>query len=190
MGKVVSGSFRREVSEGRILGIFGASLDADERENYIYRKRMWAEDDSKGLFEEPYDGVIGALSNRNFNVIALGKIPIESWLMPRPRYEDLPLLTVENFVGFIDADGCLGYAKSVEKFVSKLNEDVIPVMIGVDHSLSGGAFIALKTRYPDASLIVLDAHFDVISFPTRCGINQYDMENNPKSVFSPMDPYI
>jgi len=171
------------------VGIFGASLDPDEREDYIYRKRKWVKKGGKG-FEEPYDGVIDALSHRNFNAIYLGEIPIESWLLPRPCYEDMPLLTLENFVVFIDADGCLEYAKVIENFVSKLDEDIVPIMIGVDHSLSGGAFKALKTRYPDTSLIVLDSHFDVISSPTRCGINQYDLENNPESVFNPWDPYI
>jgi len=37
-----------------------------------------------------------------------------------------------------------------------------PVMIGVDHSLTGGPVLALSHRHRDLNVVVLDAHFDVM----------------------------
>jgi len=37
------------------------------------------------------------------------------------------------------------------------------VMIGADHSLTGGPIMALAERYPNLNVVILDAHFDVMN---------------------------
>ncbi|MEM4216691.1 MAG: arginase family protein [Candidatus Methanomethylicaceae archaeon] len=169
--------------------ILNGPLDPDEREAYIQRKILACENGYSGIpFKDPVCGMLSEL-NLPINYI---KNQVEPWLTPTPPFDMLFMLTVENFVTFIDANGCLDYAKEINK---KVKSDVLPdmpVLFGVDHSLSGGVVNALCDEYggENLRLIVFDSHFDFIPPTIRCGLIQYDLENNPETKFSPKDPYI
>ncbi len=171
-------------------------LDPDEREAYILRKIEGARAGYPGVpFRDPLEGVLASLPaapDRSPAAIPVLRVGVEPWLTPTPPPEMLFMLTVENFVTFIDSDGCLEYAGALR---DRVKGDVIPdlpVMVGVDHSLSGGSIEALADEYggENLRLVVLDSHFDFIPPSIRCGLIQYDLESNPETKFSPADPYI
>ena len=175
------------------LKFFRAPLDPDERE---HRLNLKVAECKRGypslLFKDPYDGVLSALKERRLarSFTEAGGLEVEPWLLPAPEPKYIPLLTVECMVAFIDSDGCRDYASKVEDFVNKKVLPGVPVMIGVDHSLTGGCVRSLAREYGDLALVVLDSHFDAIIPSVRCGLIQYDLETNPESPFSPFDPYI
>ncbi|MGQ9759599.1 MAG: arginase family protein [Candidatus Methanomethylicaceae archaeon] len=169
--------------------ILNGPLDPDEREAYIKRKISACEDNYREIpFKDP---VMGIVSELNFPVDYINN-HIEGWLTPTPPPEMLFMVTVENFVTFIDSNGCLEYADIMTENVRNLVLPDIPVLLGVDHSLAGGAIRALCKEYggENIRLIVFDSHFDFIPPTIRCGLIQYDLENNPNTKFSPQDPYI
>lgn len=169
--------------------ILNGPLDPDEREAYIQRKIRACEEGYRAVpFKDP---VIGMLTELNLQTEHIDN-KVELWLTPTPPPEMLFMLTVENFVTFIDSNGCLDYARDLTKVVkSKVLPD-LPVLFGVDHSLSGGVIDALCDEYGGENLrvVVFDSHFDFIPPTIRCGLIQYDVETNPETKFSPNDPYI
>jgi arginase family enzyme len=172
---------------------FRAPLDPDEREQRLRLKVVKGMQGYPGLpFKDPYDGVLNALERNRFakDFINIGGLKVEPWLLPAPEPKYLSLLTVEHMVAFIDSDGCRDYSLQAESFVSEKVLPDIPVMIGVDHSLTGGCVKSLIHEYGNLALIVVDSHFDTIIPSIRCGLIQYDLETNPESPFSLYDPYI
>jgi len=177
--------------------VLGCSLDPDEREPVINFKLKQAKLGYPGLsFREPYDAFIHYANEMGLSryLKFIGKLPVEPWLLPAPELKYMSLVTVENMVMFIDFNGCLEYAQSIYE---KLKKDVAPdegkiILIGVDHSLSGGVIRFLSEIHdPDnLGLVVLDSHFDAILPSIRCGLIQYDVETNPDSPFDPLDPFI
>ncbi len=179
----------------RNIKIFGAAFDPDERQAKIANKIANSRENYSQLqFRDPYDGVMNQLEKLvqkgSFEVV--GNLPVEPWLTPTPDSKYVPLLEVENLVAFIDSDGCKEYADKASEFVK---EKVLPdssVLLGVDHSLTGGCLQAFSKEYgvSDMGLVILDSHFDAVTPSIRCGLIQYDVENNPESPFDPHDPYI
>ncbi len=169
--------------------IIGAPLDPDEREAFIARKIEACMKGYPGIaFKDPVDGMLKELS-----VLKCGRssIEVESWILPTPPREMLFMLTVENFVTFIDSDGCLEYANRLKETV-RSHLPATPLTVGVDHSLSGGAIKAVAEEHggENIRLIVFDSHFDYIPPSVRCALIQYDMETNPSTKFSLDDPYV
>ncbi len=166
------------------IHFLSCTLDPDEREPRIEKKRKAIL--NPGLLEWSDPSVeIEKRTGKQFN-----RIDVESWLRPLPEPSDLPLMSVENFVVFIDSGGCLEYAELVEETCRDVES--LPVLIGVDHSLSGGVLRAVSERMDGEKLIylVLDAHFDCILPEIRCGLLQYDAETNPESRYSTDNPFI
>ncbi len=118
-------------------------------------------------FRDPYDAFEADLSDK-YQFYAegtwLGKMPVASWLTPRPLSSDLPMLTPHRFMSFLEENGCWDYALKVAKFVEEQVFPYRPIMIGVDHSLTGGLLLALTKRCRNLNVIILDAHFDVMGF--------------------------
>lgn len=175
--------------------LFRAPLDPEEREPKLRLKIAKCREDYAGIpFRDPYDGILSVLrENPLFKSFKEAKgLEVEPWLLPAPDPKYLPLLTVENMVAFIDSDGCREYAGRLEALLKSEVLPALPVMLGVDHSLTGGCVKALTSQYDASSLslIVLDSHFDAITPSLRCGLIQYDLETNPDSPFDPSDPYI
>jgi arginase family enzyme len=70
---------------------------------------------------------------------------------------------------FIAKGGLLETTKRLQDFVEKKIFPAFPVMVGVDHSVTGGVISALAKRYSPEMLtiVVLDRHFDAIPLSLR-----------------------
>jgi len=152
------------------IKIFGAALDplsSVERVNlkqaYLHhmRNRTFCEE----RFEDPYDFVKDVAGEKvpNHYIKWLGKISIPSWLTPKPQRRDSTRLSVNNLDKFLESDGCWDYAVKVADYIHSRICPGIPVMIGVDHSLTGGSIMALARRHSHLNVVILDAHFDVMN---------------------------
>jgi arginase family enzyme len=146
-------------------------------------------------YSDPYDVIsklIGLTGYRATFLKKIGKIHVETWLTPFPLPSDLPFMTVEKFVKFIDSGGCYEYANRVHSFTKDTILPNIPFLIGVDHSLTGGVLKALSENYGREKIlaIFIDSHFDGISLPVRLDLIQYDIEKNARTIYCKDDPYI
>ena len=151
------------------IKIFGAALDAlpsIERVNLkrAYLHYMRNRSPIEGKWQDPYDFVKGLTERSVLNnrIRWSGKIPIPSWLTPKPQKGDTSRLSVENLLNFLETDGCWSYALMIADSIRREFDRVMPVMIGVDHSLTGGSIMALAERYPNLNVVIIDAHFDVL----------------------------
>lgn len=170
------------------IQLFNGLLDPDERESKIRQKIEGIMNRYSGVqFKDPLCGVLSHLGK----AVKPNCVEVEEWLLPAPPPQMQFMLTVENFVTFIDSNGCLEYSNEIERLVEKSLPDT-PIMIGVDHSLTGGAIRAICREYggENVRLVLFDSHFDFILPRIRCGLIQYDIETNPESKFSKGDPYI
>ena len=156
------------------ISIFGAALDAlssPERINlktaylnYLKNKRL-----NQKELKDPYDFVKSRVTgNKLLNIVNnrirwAGKIFVPSWLTPKPSIHDLPKLSTERLDNFLKSDGCWKYASAIADYINKEIYPSMPVMIGVDHSLTGGSIMALVKKFPNLNVIILDAHFDVMN---------------------------
>jgi arginase family enzyme len=164
-------------------------LDPDERESYIVRKIESCRDGySKVPFKDPALGMAKELGLSQ----SIGHLDIEEWLTPTPSKDMIFMMTLENFITFIDSNGCLEYATLLKDRIKAEIFPEVPVTFGVDHSLSGGAIEAAADEYggENLRLILMDSHFDFILPSIRCGLIQYDVETNPNTKFAATDPYI
>ncbi|MDI9643896.1 MAG: arginase family protein [Candidatus Verstraetearchaeota archaeon] len=171
------------------LFFIDAPLDPDERESSLARKhKMMARGYADLVYRDPFDGMANELTGVGSGTV---RLEVEPWLLPTPPDSMSFMLTVENFVAFVDSNGCLEYARRAGELVRQ-NLPRIPVIFGVDHSLTGGAVEAIAKEVGGESLrlIIFDSHFDFILPTIRCGLIQYDLETNPATKFSKNDPFI
>ncbi|MBU0465853.1 MAG: arginase family protein [Proteobacteria bacterium] len=171
---------------------FGCPMDCDEKYDSIQEKRngVWA---ARG-FDDPLDGVMDNLGPYLPKDCwdNLGSLDVPSWLGPKPRSADHSKITTENFISFIDNNGCKNFADATDQFVRDQILPDIPCMVGIDHSLTGGVYSALSRHYgkDNLSLIIIDSHTDAVPMPVLAGAIQYDMDNNPSSVHDVNDPFL
>lgn len=154
--------------------IFGAALDALDSPERLYLKLSYLRSLERELIndriQDPYDAIRGFVTKGDpvFEESAwFGKIDIDTWLTPRPNLSDLEQITVENFGRFLSGNGCLHQALRLRDYVLKEILPSRPVMIGVDHSLTGGVILALKNLYENLNVVILDAHFDGVAYQYR-----------------------
>ena len=155
----------------KIARIFGVPFDPVNSPDRLNLKLAYLSHVVKGLhpseaFEDSYDAIKSyAFKETSFwgEDLWLGKMPVESWLRPRPEPKDKNLLTPFRAGSFLENNGCWDYALNVMSFVEERVFPHVPVMIGVDHSLSGGVLMALAKKYGPLNVVVLDAHFDVMN---------------------------
>jgi arginase family enzyme len=151
--------------------VFGVALDvADDPWSFQLKRASMMADrkDRDDLSADPYDLVekmILGWPGFEFG----GKFSIPSWQRPRPHPSDAHLITVENLQQFVANGRLLETMKRLQDFVKRSIFPALPVMIGVDHSATGGVVSALAKRYsPEMfSIIVLDRHFDAIPLSLR-----------------------
>ena len=171
---------------------FGCPLDADERDESIQEKHLLK--GQKESIDDPYEVIMQLIRTEIDPNLweEKGSIDVPGWLRPMPYADQLDYVNVESLVRFIDNDGCRKYSKTVGDFIASQIFPHVPCMVGVDHSLTGGAFQRLTEFYKpaDISLIVLDSHLDAIPVSILSGAVHYDIENNPNSVHDKNDPYI
>lgn len=169
---------------------FGCPFDCDEQFDSIQEKRG-----ALGKNIDPFDRVLGALRGKEDipEFREAGRISVPSWLLPNPAAEDSSKITTENFTSFIDKGGCLEMAQKVQSFVnSEVLPSGIPCMVGIDHSLTGGAYRAVSECYgkDNVALVVIDTHTDAVPMSAHANAIQYDMDTNPSSIYDPKDPYL
>jgi len=151
--------------------IFGVALDIADDPWSLQLK--WASmmatgKDGDDFYADPYDAVAKKmLGCPDFELG--GKFSIPSWQGSRPQPSDAHLITVENLQQFVANGGLLETTKRLQDFVERSIFPALPVMIGVDHSATGGVISALTKRYsPEMlSIVVLDRHFDAIPLSLR-----------------------
>ncbi|MBN1799958.1 MAG: arginase family protein [Candidatus Lokiarchaeota archaeon] len=171
------------------IKIFGASLDATDlplsiKTKLLYLDRRLRKEIPEPSFFDPYDGILlysKILSNDKY--LKIGKIPIKTWLTPKPCIEDISRINQLAFQKFSNDGLVEKYSNEVEQLVkSKVLPD-IPLMIGVDHSLTGGVLRALSQKYgPENILIVIfDAHFDGIPAKVAVNIARYFQDHPDQS---------
>ncbi|MEM2369596.1 MAG: arginase family protein [Candidatus Bathyarchaeia archaeon] len=105
---------------------------------------------------------------------------MDSWLTPKPSFKDLSLINPESYSAFLAAGCCRDYAEMVNLFVKR---KVLPnkfVMIGVDHSSTGGCLKALSSFYgiENLGVIILDSHFDALPIRLRKSLFSYFKGHN------------
>lgn len=149
---------------------FGVALDASDDPVSLDLKQasMFASNRTDNSFcSDPYD-LIAEQLYRKHGISPAGKFPVPSWLGPRPATSDEALVTLENYQRFYQDKGFLQTTEAIRKFVEKSIFPDLPVMIGIDHSATGGVLSAVSNRYgaDQLSVIVLDRHFDGIA-PSR-----------------------
>lgn len=149
------------------MQVFGSSLDVLDIPERVEIKRAYVQAVCEGLMAESYADPCEAVVKIALDPLPAGwslqePVPVETWLTPKPECSDLPLVTVESYRQFLETDGCLIHSTRVASRVAGIVPERF-VMIGVDHSQTGGAVRALARRYGarNLSVIVLDAHFDV-----------------------------
>lgn len=128
----------------------------------------------------------------SFNWSREKSVGVPTWLQPIPLNSDLKHITVENFVRFIDQDGCRDYMEKVYDSVYKDILPDIPCLLGVDHSLSGGAIKACSDLYgkEHLSVVILDSHLDAIPVPAMVDAIKYDIDTNSDTLFDSEDPFL
>jgi arginase family enzyme len=171
---------------------FGSPMDCDEKFDSIQEKRHPVKI-ARG-FEDPLEGVMEHLGSEIPKDLweNMGSLSIPSWLYPKPSPQDRSKITTENFISFIDGNGCKKLADEADQFVTDKILPRIPCMIGVDHSQTGGVYSALSRHYgkENLSLIIIDSHTDAVPMSALSGAIQYDAEVNPSSVHDANDPFL
>ncbi|MFX1343778.1 MAG: arginase family protein [Promethearchaeota archaeon] len=173
------------------IKVFGAALDATDfplslqiKQNYLSQLAQNRIMNPK--FLDPYEGLLlfsHVLPKEKY--LKMGKFPIESWLTPRPNLEDLPLINQREFQKFTSKGLIRKYSEKLDTYVRNNVLPDFPLMIGVDHSLTGGILKALSSEFGPEGLIIIifDAHFDGIPASISLNIakymNEYPQETNP-----------
>ncbi|NVM54393.1 MAG: arginase family protein [Candidatus Helarchaeota archaeon] len=169
----------------KVIKVFGAALDPTDSEMKIFIKQGVLNAKAGGMkskskYEDPYEGFVAesrVLQRPNFQKI--GTFPVESWLRPKPDLGDEVFMTPLDFRLFLDSNGCQEYSDQMEIFIEKKVLPDIPLMIGADHSLTGGILKALSKKYgaENITVIILDGHFDAIPTNLRLDLAKYSKEH-------------
>ena len=167
-------------------------MDCDEKFDSIQEKLNLVH--MADSFDDPLNGVMQYFGSDIPEGLwdNIGSLPVPSWLGPKPPSGDHSKITTENFIDFIDNNGCKDFAEKTDQFVTDRILPDIPCLIGIDHSLTGGVYSALSRYYgnENLSLIIIDSHTDAVPMPVIAGAIQYDVNNNPSSVHDSKDPFL
>ncbi len=175
----------------KLKKVFGAALDATDLPLSLQFKQNYLNQLAQNLvidpnFLDPYEGLLlysRVLSKDKY--LKMGKFPIESWLTPKPNLKDLPLMNQLEFQKLSSEGAIRIYSGRLETYVKNTILPDFPLMIGVDHSLTGGVLNALSHEYGPEDLLILifDAHFDGlpanISLNIAKYMNEHPEETNP-----------
>jgi len=172
--------------------IFGAALDVIPSPERIglklaYINHQENEPPVYNGFKDPYDFIKTNMEkNRihNNGIEWAGGMLFPSWLTPKPMLRDKLKLTSRNMGKFLKNNGCWRWALSVANYIKKEIYPNMPVMIGVDHSLTGGSIMALGDKNPNLNVVILDAHFDVMN---NKGVYKQDYPGRRAVFSSPYD---
>jgi arginase family enzyme len=151
--------------------LFGVALDVSDDPFSLQLKlaSLWARQQGQKLHDDPYEAIIEHIAWKKGQIEPAGKFPLVSWLGPRPKASDQRLVTRERMQQFLDEDGPLKTSHELRDFVADKILPGLPVMVGIDHSATGGVVSALSERLgPDnLTVLVLDRHFDALPLSVR-----------------------
>jgi arginase family enzyme len=169
------------------IKVFGAAVDASDFPLSIQMKLTYLNQlaqnfgqKNKSNFIDPYEAFLmhsSILTEQKF--LKIGKFSIDSWLTPKPKLEDFHLINQFNFSNFTN-DGLLKpISDNLKRYININVLPDIPLMIGVDHSLTGGVLTALSKEYGPENLLVLifDAHFDGLPANISVDIAKYTKDH-------------
>ena len=171
------------------FGVFGAALDALDLPEKVALKQAYVRSMQNrstvatctgsppeaeavhvpGILD-PYDAVKAALADEplvSSSVEWMGKLAVESWLTPRPSVNDAGLLQGNRYTEFLDGNGCYAYSRRVKSYLEEHVFPLRPVMIGIDHSLTGGVLQYLAAYHENANILIFDSHTDMVDFSTK-----------------------
>lgn len=167
------------------IKIFGAALDATDfplniQTKHAYLSRLAQNLITEPNFLDPYDGFLlysSILSKEKY--LKIGKFPVESWVSPKPNIEDYPFVNQLEFQKFTSNGKVKETSELLEKFIEDKVFPDVPLMIGVDHSLTGGVLSALSNKFGSENILVVvfDAHFDGIPASISANIAKYTIEH-------------
>lgn len=158
-----------------MIKIFGTAfdpLDIPERVDIKVAYLNWLR--TQGMYEDnqsdPYDFLENIFKKKYHKVNKIewiGKFPVESWLRPKPSISETINIFPKKFTEFLNNNGCYDYYNKLVDYLKKNIGPLIPVMIGVDHCLTGGVLKFLKEKYDDFNILIFDSHCDIIDLETR-----------------------
>ena len=167
-------------------------MDSDERDESIREKLAAIPYGPKE--DDPYPSVMALIRDEIDQNLweEIGSLDVPAWLRPIPPVGEKENVTVDNFISFIDNDGCRTFAEMIGEHVVEKIYPQMPCMLAVDHSLTGGVFKKLATLvFPEqVSLVVLDSHTDALPASISSDAICYDMDTNPRSLYDSNDPYL
>ena len=172
------------------IKVFGAALDPLDDPMKVLAKCSYINRLAQNLIEpernflDPYEGLLKfseVLKREDF--IKIGKFPIDTWLTPKPKIEDFPLLDPFKYQEFVNSGAVRILSIKLGKFINEKILPDIPLMIGVDHSLTGGVLYSLSKKYGKDNILVVmfDAHFDGIPASISLNLTKY-MKEHQKEV--------
>lgn len=154
------------------FAMFGCALDALDAPEKVAMKLAFMEAVLRGrvrgdVARDPYD-LLRPLLAVLPGIVDAGRLELEPWLTPRPRGEKVERVDAARYREFLDSGGCERVSGRLKEFVLGRVLPLRPLLLGVDHSLSGGVFEALAGgRGRDIALVVLDSHFDAVPAAVR-----------------------
>jgi len=153
--------------------VFGCSLDVLDAPEKVAMKVAFLDGLERGLVDrdlarDPYDLLLGRLAGLE-GLSEGGRLGLESHLTPRPALEDRDRLNARDFCEFLDSGGCARVAGELREFVRERVLPRRPILLGVDHSLTGGVMEALSGEAGEGelALVVFDSHFDAVPTSIR-----------------------
>lgn len=159
------------------MKIFGAALDALPHPEKVALKKAYlrAAGDGRVPVPDPADPcealrplllADSTAAESDF----IGRFPVETIYTPKPKPEDADGINSRTYFDFLDGGGCRQIALSLKEFVeAKVLPEMPFVMLGVDHSLTGGPVMALSEMLgrDNLAVAVFDGHFDAVSPGSR-----------------------
>jgi arginase family enzyme len=152
--------------------VFGVALDASDDSRLIQLKLAAARAQAMGVsipYLDPYDILAPELAHLSERFDLAGKVDIPSWLRPIPDPSEDAGISATNLERFISEGGMLDLSFQVKDFVKKHVFPDFPIMLGVDHSSTGGVISALSEYLcPETlTILILDQHFDGLPLSWR-----------------------
>jgi len=174
--------------------LFGVALDpVDDPWNLQFKHAWMAADTTKldwlSACPDPYGAVTESLAGilEEQHIRSFGRFPVPSWLWPKPKQSDLPLVTAKNMADFFDSGSLFKIVKQLQCFITNSIFPEIPIMIGIDHSATAGVISALADRYSPKmlSVVVLDQHLDALPLSVRlAGASRAEPDSIPGMPFT------
>jgi arginase family enzyme len=152
--------------------VFGVALDASDDLRLIQLKQAAASAQLMGIsipHLDPYDFLAPELVKLGKGIELAGKVDISPRLRPIPEPSEDLGISVENMEKFVAEGGMFDMSLQVKDFVKKHVFPDFPIMLGVDHSATGGVVSAISenTGPDNLTILVLDQHFDGLPLSWR-----------------------